>query len=101
VTVARDDSAFRQADLSFEGLKQTIFEPGERVFIGAEPEIEVRVRKNETRYIQALHVTCKAGYANSSGTWFKDVLRESGGDAKEIAGTLNCRFLGYSALAAV
>ena len=31
-----------KADLTYEGLKQIIFEPSDRVFIGKEPEIEVR-----------------------------------------------------------
>jgi ABC-type lipoprotein export system ATPase subunit len=59
-----------KADVTFEGLKQTLFEPAERVFIGEEPEVHRRVRENETRYIQALHVTCVDGYASSSGRWF-------------------------------
>lgn len=51
-----------KADLTYEGLRQIIFEPRNRVFIGAEPDIERRVRENKTRYIESLHITCIDGY---------------------------------------
>lgn len=60
-----------KADVTFEGLKQIIFEPGNRIFIGAEPEIERRVRENKTRYIESLHVHCVDGYNKGMhGKWF-------------------------------
>jgi ABC-type lipoprotein export system ATPase subunit len=60
-----------KADLTFEGLKQIIFEPRNRVFIGAEPEIERRVRGNKTRYIESLHIDCIKGYLpDQHGAWF-------------------------------
>ena len=61
-----------KADLTFEGLKQIIFEPQNRVLICEEPEIERRVRENKTKYIDALHVTCIDGYQGQHGTWFDD-----------------------------
>ncbi len=62
-----------KADLTFEGLKQIIFEPRNRVFIGAEPEIERLVRENKTRFIESLHVTCVEGHEQDlRGTWFCD-----------------------------
>lgn len=62
-----------KADLTFEGLKQIIFEPANRVFIGAQPDIERRVRENRTRYIESLHVSCVEGYRQEQhGAWFCD-----------------------------
>lgn len=62
-----------KADLTFEGLKQIIFEPGNRVFIGAEPEIERRVREHKTRHIESLYVNCVDGYRQDQhGAWFCD-----------------------------
>lgn len=62
-----------KADLTFEGLKQIIFEPANRVFIGAEPDIERRVRENRTRYIESLHINCVDGYRqHQHGAWFCD-----------------------------
>ena len=60
-----------KSDLTFEGLKQIIFEPRNRVFIGEEPEIERRVREHKTRYIESLHITCIDGYQQDQhGAWF-------------------------------
>lgn len=62
-----------KSDLTFEGLKQIIFEPRNRVFIGEEPEIERRVREHKTRYIKSLHITCVDGYQQDlHGAWFCD-----------------------------
>jgi ABC-type lipoprotein export system ATPase subunit len=62
-----------KADLTFEGLKQIIFEPRNRVFIGKEPEIERRLREHKTRFIESLHVTCIDGYRHDQhGKWFCD-----------------------------
>lgn len=60
-----------KADLTYEGLKQIVFEPGNRVHIGAEPEAERRVRQNGTRYIESLQIDCIAGYRKKQhGAWF-------------------------------
>lgn len=62
-----------KADLTFEGLKQIIFEPRNRVFIGAEPDIERRIRENRTRFIESLHINRIEGYQqNQHGAWFDD-----------------------------
>jgi energy-coupling factor transporter ATP-binding protein EcfA2 len=62
-----------KSDLTFEGLRQIIFEPRNRVFIGEEPEIERRVRENKTRYIKSLSISCIAGYQQDRhGAWFCD-----------------------------
>ena len=60
-----------KSDLTFEGLKQIIFEPRNRVFIGEEPDIERRVREHKTRYIESLHITCIDEYQpDQHGAWF-------------------------------
>jgi len=61
-----------KSDLTFEGLKQIIFEPQNRVYIGEEPEIEKRVREHSTKYIDKLNVTSVDGYQDQHGIWFKD-----------------------------
>ncbi len=62
-----------KSDLTFEGLKQIIFEPRNRVFIGEEPEIDRRVREHKTRYIKSLHITCIDGYQQDQhGAWFRN-----------------------------
>ena len=84
-----------KADLTFEGLKQIIFEPQNRVFIGVEPEIEQRVRKHKTKYIDTLHVTNIEGYQGQHGTWFKNVKIPLG---KELVAIIGNKGSGKSAV---
>lgn len=62
-----------KADLTYNGLKQTIFEPKNRVFIGKVPEIETRVQENSTKYIRSLKINQNDQYNSNCGQWFKDV----------------------------
>jgi ABC-type lipoprotein export system ATPase subunit len=62
-----------KADPNFEGLKQALNEPEDRVFIGEKPEIFDRVQKNRTRYIKELQINAIEGYDGSHGKWFKNV----------------------------
>lgn len=85
-----------KADLTYEGLKQIIFEPRNRVFIGVEPEIERRVRENKTRYIESLHITCVDGYRpDQHGTWFCDETIALG---KELVAIIGNKGSGKSAV---
>jgi hypothetical protein len=61
-----------KGDLTFEGLKQILFEPADRVFLGEEPDVERRVRENKRRYISAVHLDQSAGYDGRHGTWFRE-----------------------------
>ena len=61
-----------KADPTYEGLRQIIFEPRERVFIGKEPRILDRVRNDKTKYIEALEVTNIESYSGYGGRWFKN-----------------------------
>jgi ABC-type lipoprotein export system ATPase subunit len=94
----RREPTWVKADLTFEGLRQTLFEPSERVFIGAEPEVHARVRRNETRYIESLYLTCKEGYANSCGLWFDG---ENIKLSKELVAIVGNKGSGKSAIADV
>jgi energy-coupling factor transporter ATP-binding protein EcfA2 len=85
-----------KADLTYEGLKQIIFEPHNRVFIGAEPEIERRIRENKTRYIESLHITCIDGYRpDQHGAWFCDETIVLG---KELVAIIGNKGSGKSAV---
>lgn len=85
-----------KADLSFEGLKQIVFEPDNRVFIGTEPDIERRVRESGTRYIESLHINCIDGYQEDQhGAWFCDEKIVLG---KELVAIVGNKGSGKSAL---
>ena len=85
-----------KADLTYEGLKQIIFEPANRVYIGAEPEAERRVRQSGTRYIDSLHIDCISGYQKGQhGTWFCDETIVLG---KELVAVIGNKGSGKSAV---
>lgn len=71
------DSNFKptwiKADLTFQGLRQTLFEPEERVFIGKEPEVLKRVRQDATRFISNLNIDQEQKYSDTNGIWFKGI----------------------------
>jgi len=62
-----------KADPTFEGLKQILYEPEERVFIGDEPELLQRMRENKTKFIKAIKINQVQGYGEKNGIWFKDI----------------------------
>ncbi len=65
-----------KADPTFEGLKQVLIEPEERVFIGEEPEIFGRIKENSTKYIKSLNIVQTEEYKgkkNINGEWFNDI----------------------------
>lgn len=62
-----------KADPTFEGLKQIIYEPEERVYIGEEPEIIKRVNENKTKFIKSIKINQVSGYDENKGVWFKNV----------------------------
>lgn len=90
------ESTWIKADPTFEGLKQIIYEPACRVFIGGEPEVEIRVRSNQRRYIESLRLDQLAGYGGSCGKWFKDERLELN---KELVAIIGNKGSGKSALA--
>lgn len=59
-----------KADPTFEGLMQITYEPEARVFIGGEPEIEIRTRNNPRNYIKSLYVNRIDEYDDRHGKWF-------------------------------
>lgn len=62
-----------KAEPTYEGLKQILFEPQERVFIGEEPEIVQRVRENKTKFIKTLRIDKVQGYRGDKGIWFENI----------------------------
>ncbi len=62
-----------KADPTFEGLKQIIYEPEERVFIGETPELLERVKSNKTKFIKSVSITQVQGCTEDKGIWFKNV----------------------------
>ncbi|WEA58647.1 AAA family ATPase [Rhizobium sp. BJ04] len=66
-------STWVKADLSFRGLRQTVFEPAHRVYIGDKPPVLIRSEREATRFIERLEITHANSYDGRNGTWFRDV----------------------------
>lgn len=62
-----------KANPSFEGLKQTLFEPETRVYIGEEPPVLQRRNLEATKFIDHLNIQKVPTYRNENGIWFKKV----------------------------
>lgn len=62
-----------KADPTFDGLKQVLIEPEERIFLGKTPPIIEKVKNNRTKYIKKLSIDWVDGYDGKHGKWFKDV----------------------------
>jgi ABC-type lipoprotein export system ATPase subunit len=52
-----DRKTWIKADPTFAGLRQTLIEPAERVFIGAEPDKLASVRLNPTKYVSRITIS--------------------------------------------
>lgn len=83
-----------KADTTFDGLRQALNEPEERIFIGDEPEQLQRVRENKTKYISSISVT-KAPGSRLSEEWFDFTLPLNHG----LVAIIGNRGMGKSALA--
>ena len=62
-----------KADRTFNGIKQIICEPEDRIFIGKTPPVLDRVDSNKIKYIDSLSVNKKTSYDGGQGDWFENV----------------------------
>lgn len=84
-----------KSDPTFEGLKQIIYEPESRVFIGAKPKILERVKNYKRRYIKSLNIKWKNGYDGTKGIWFNNNIIEFN---KELIAIIGNKGSGKSAI---
>jgi len=67
------ENLWLKADPTFDGLKQVVIEPEERIYIGGTPPLLDRVQTNRTKHIKSISVDQETGYDSSVGVWFKDI----------------------------
>lgn len=67
------EATWIKANLTFEGLRQTLFEPEARVFIGEEPTVLQRRSSEATKFIDHLKIQAVSTYGNENGLWFGNV----------------------------
>ena len=61
-----------KADSTFEGIRQILHEPADRIFIGKYPAIYERVKSSRNYYIDSLTINKVQNYEGSKGIWFND-----------------------------
>jgi len=66
-----DKFTWIKADLTFEGLKQIIREPNERVYIGEEPPKLRDITLNKTKYIDEVEIYSE----NTNNEWFNEKMK--------------------------
>ncbi|MDQ6961758.1 MAG: hypothetical protein Q9M28_04405 [Mariprofundaceae bacterium] len=71
-TPKKDRFCWIKSDLTFEGLKQIIYEPEERVYIGEKPPILSKVENNKTRYLKTLIIE-QVNTTHSGDIWFNKI----------------------------
>ncbi len=85
-----------KSDPTFDGLKQVLIEPEERIYIGEIPPIIIKVNNNRTKYIKSLAISCIDDYDGKHGEWFKHIEIELNPELVAIIGNKGS---GKSALA--
>lgn len=85
-----------KSDPTFEGVRQILFEPIDRVFIGEQPELFKRIRSVKGKYLRSIKLQSVEGYKGSKGKWFSDFNLQLGLELCVIIGN---KGKGKSALA--
>ncbi|WP_042371596.1 TrlF family AAA-like ATPase [Bacteroides neonati] len=85
-----------KADPNFEGLKQVINEPEDRVYIGDEPPLFKRVKNDRTKYLNSIKINPVATYSGQQGKWFDNIEIDLN---KELIAIIGNKGSGKSAIA--
>jgi hypothetical protein len=75
-----------KAELTYEGLKQLVFEPAGRTHIGDEPPVLTKLREKSRRYIRQVTIDRSEQYNGRFGTWFQQTRIELNPELVAIIG---------------
>lgn len=75
-----------KANATFDGIRQILFEPKDRVYIGEEPALFSRIKASKGNYINSLSIHQLESYDGKKGTWFKDFELDIGIELIAIIG---------------
>ena len=75
-----------KADPTFEGMRQILYEPKDRVFIGDYPALYTRIKNNRSNYIESLEVNKITSYDGNKGVWFDNFKVQLGYELIAIIG---------------
>lgn len=85
-----------KSDATFEGIRQILFEPEDRVYIGEQPELFRRIISAKGKYLRSLKVEADPQYKGAKGKWFSNFELPIGLELSVIIGN---KGKGKSALA--
>jgi ABC-type lipoprotein export system ATPase subunit len=85
-----------KSDPTFEGVRQILFEPAERTFIGDQPELFKRILAARGNYLRSIKIQAVQEYKGTKGKWFSDFHLDLGLELCVIIGN---KGKGKSALA--
>lgn len=75
-----------KADPTFEGIRQILFEPKDRVLIGKYPPLRDRIHASRGNYLSSLTITQINGYDGRKGQWFNNFSLPLGFELSAIIG---------------
>jgi hypothetical protein len=67
------DILWIKADPTFDGLRQILYEPEHRVYIGDTPPVIQRVEKNQTKYIKSIRIDKRDDSSYEEELWFRGI----------------------------
>ncbi|MDQ2086987.1 hypothetical protein RBH29_11165 [Herbivorax sp. ANBcel31] len=92
----KDRFTWIKADTNFNGLKQVLYEPEHRVYIGVEPPLFDRLRREPECFIEKISINNIKEYDGKDGIWFKDIIIPLN---KELVAIIGNKGKGKSAVA--
>ncbi|PZR29086.1 MAG: hypothetical protein DI535_03470 [Citrobacter freundii] len=75
-----------KADPTFEGIRQILFEPKGRVFIGKYPPLRARIQQAKHCYLKSLRVNGLKEYDQKNGKWFSGFVLPLGFELTALIG---------------
>ncbi|MES2275456.1 MAG: AAA family ATPase [Bacteroidota bacterium] len=92
----KERNCYIKAATTFEGIRQILFEPHDRVYIGDYPPLFARIKASKSNYIDKLTVNNLPTYDGKKGVWFKDFELKLG---LELIAVIGNKGKGKSAIA--
>jgi hypothetical protein len=83
---AKERYCWVKADPTFEGIRQILYEPKDRVYIGKFPTLYERIKNSRNNYIDSLVINKIQGYDSKKGIWFDNFKLNFGFELIAIIG---------------
>ncbi|MDM8174100.1 hypothetical protein QT327_06985 [Olivibacter sp. 47] len=75
-----------KSELTFNGVRQILFEPEDRVYIGEQPALFTKIYAARGNYIDSIEINQIENYSEGKGVWFKNFDLQIGLELTAIIG---------------